>query len=71
MNDTSLYANCTPYQPIAQLNEKTAQTCCPKQMRGPALKGMNMKGLGMRYFCTRSSRKRSGSNSRADDSPTD
>ena len=40
-------------------------TCWPRQIRGPALKGRNMKGLGMRYLCRRSSRNRSGSNSRA------
>lgn len=36
--------------------------CCPRQMRGPALKGRKMNGFGVRYFATRSSRKRSGSN---------
>lgn len=40
-------------------------TCCPKQIRGPALKGMKMNGLGVRYFFNLSSRKRSGSNSSA------
>ena len=24
--------------------------CCPRQMRGPALKGRKIKGLGGRYF---------------------
>ena len=24
--------------------------CCPRQIRGPALKGKNMKGFGTRYF---------------------
>jgi hypothetical protein len=40
-------------------------TCCPRQILGPALKGTKMKGLGVRYLWRRSSRKRSGSNSRA------
>lgn len=40
-------------------------TCCPRQMRGPALKGLKMKGFGVKYFFTLSSRKRSGSNTRA------
>ena len=40
-------------------------TCCPRQIRGPALKGRKMNGLGIRYLCNRSSRKRSGSNSSA------
>ena len=40
-------------------------TCCPRQMRGPALKGQKMKGLGVKYFFALSSRKRSGSNTRA------
>ena len=39
--------------------------CCPRQMRGPALKGKKMKGLGVRYLWSLSSRKRSGSNSSA------
>ena len=37
--------------------------CCPRQTLGPALKGRNMKGFGARYFCARSSKNRSGSNS--------
>ena len=36
--------------------------CWPRQMRGPALKGRKMNGFGTRYFPTRSSRNRSGSN---------
>ena len=39
--------------------------CCPRQIRGPALNGRKMKGLGTRYFLTRSSKNRSGSNSSA------
>ena len=39
--------------------------CCPRQIRGPALKGRKMNGLGRRYFLRRSSRNRSGSNSSA------
>lgn len=39
--------------------------CCPKQIRGPALNGRKMKGLGTRYLLTRSSKNRSGSNSSA------
>jgi len=46
-------------------NRKWSITCCPRQIRGPALKGRKMKGLGVRYLCSRSSRKRSGSNSSA------
>jgi len=38
-------------------------TCWPRQMRGPALKGRNMKLLVVRRF-TRSSKKRSGSKSK-------
>ena len=34
-------------------------------MRGPALKGQKMKGFGVKYFSTLSSRKRPGSNTRA------
>lgn len=44
----------------------TKCTCCPRQIRGPALKGTNMYGFGVRYFRTRSSRNLSGSNSSAD-----
>jgi len=40
-------------------------TCCPRQILGPALKGRNMNGFGRRYFLNRSSRNRSGSNTRA------
>ena len=40
-------------------------TCCPRQIRGPALKGQNMKGFGVRYLRNLSSRKRSGSNTSA------
>lgn len=40
-------------------------TCCPRQIRGPALKGRKMNGLGIKYFSNRSSRNRSGSNSDA------
>ena len=36
--------------------------CCPRQMRGPPLNGRKMNGFGTRYFCTRASRNRSGSN---------
>ena len=39
--------------------------CCPRQIRGPALNGQKMKGLGTRYLCNLSSRNRSGSNFRA------
>ena len=39
--------------------------CCPRQIRGPALNGRKTKGLGTRYFLTRSSKNRSGSNSSA------
>jgi hypothetical protein len=42
-------------------------TCCPRQIRGPALNGRNINGLGVRNFFARSSRKRSGSNSSAVD----
>lgn len=42
------------------------QTCCPRQILGPALKGIKMNGLGVRYLWRRSSRNRSGSNSSAD-----
>ena len=42
-----------------------ALTCCPRQILGPALKGQKMKGLGTRYFWTRWSKNRSGSNSSA------
>ena len=34
-------------------------------MRGPALKGQKIKGFGVKYFFSLSSRKRSGSNMRA------
>ena len=39
--------------------------CCPRQIRGPALNGRKINGFGTRYFLTRSSRNRSGSNSSA------
>ena len=38
-------------------------TCCPRQIRGPALEGKKMYGFGVRYLCNLSSRNRSGSNS--------
>ena len=41
------------------------RTCWPRQILGPALKGKKMNGFGMRYFWRRSSKNRSGSNSRA------
>ena len=40
--------------------------CCPRQIRGPALKGRNMNGLGVRYLWRRLSRNLSGSNSWAE-----
>lgn len=66
MKDASLYANCRSHvdcflvpRPIIQgVGERT---CWPRQIRGPALNGRKMKGLGVRYLCTRSSRNRSGS----------
>ena len=39
---------------------KNEQTCWPRQMRGPALKGRKINEFATRYFLTRSSRKRSG-----------
>lgn len=47
----------------------TIPTCCPRHIRGPALKGRNMKGFGVRYFCRRWSMKRSGSNWSAKNNP--
>ena len=44
---------------------KNERTCWPRQIRGPALKGRKMNEFLTRYFLTRSSRKRSGSNSSA------
>ena len=37
--------------------------CWPRQIRGPALKGKKIKGFGVRYLWSLSSRNRSGSNS--------
>lgn len=45
-------------------------TCWPMQILGPTLKGRNIEGLGVRYLSIRSSRKRSGSNSRATNQST-
>ena len=50
-----------------ELNE--SHTCWPRQILGPAPKGRKIKGFGTRYFFTRSSMNRSGSNSSAEDSP--
>src|SRR5277367_3384831 len=49
----------------SKISECMKLTCCPRQMRGPALNGKNMNALGTRYFLSLSSRKRSGSNSLA------
>jgi len=43
------------------------QTCWPRQILGPALKGQKMYGFGVRYLCKRSSRKRLGSKTKAVD----
>lgn len=40
-------------------------TCCPRHIRGPALKGVNMNGFFNKYFAALSSKNRSGSNSNA------
>ena len=44
-------------------NKVVYETCCPRQIRGPALKGKKMYGFGVRYLCNLLSRNRSGSNS--------
>ena len=44
---------------------KKVATCWPRHILGPALKGTNMKGFGIRYLFNLSSMNRSGSNSSA------
>lgn len=49
--------------------DKQKSTCWPIHILGPALKGINMKGFGIKYFWALSSIKRSGSNSKAEKTP--
>lgn len=65
MKDISLYAYYKSYKKSVKWRRVKWRTCWPKQIRGPALKGRKMNEFLMRYFLTRSSRKRSGSNSSA------
>lgn len=49
----------------SQVKSTKMLTCWPGHILGPALKGRKIKGWGVRYFWSRSSRNLSGSNSRA------
>ena len=44
----------------------STRTCWPRQILGPILKGKKMPGFLARYLLTRSSKNRSGSNSKAE-----
>lgn len=50
---------------LGKMKTSRSLTCWPRQILGPALKGLKINGLGVKYLWSLSSRKRSGSNTRA------
>ena len=67
-NDISWYANWSVAIESSGTEENTERiTCWPRHILGPALKGKNMNGFGIRYLPNLSSINRSGSNTCARD----